>query len=30
MVEHGFTYLSVGRPAAYPLRDVSATASTHG
>jgi UDPglucose 6-dehydrogenase len=25
MVEHGFTYLSIGRPAAYPLRDVSAT-----
>jgi UDPglucose 6-dehydrogenase len=30
MVEHGFTYLSVGRPAAYPLRDVSAAASIHG
>jgi UDPglucose 6-dehydrogenase len=30
MVEHGFTYLSIGRPAAYPLRDVSATASVHG
>jgi UDPglucose 6-dehydrogenase len=29
MVEHGFTYLSIGRPAAYPLRDVSATASVH-
>jgi UDPglucose 6-dehydrogenase len=27
MVDHGFTYLSVGRPAANPLRDVSATAS---
>jgi UDPglucose 6-dehydrogenase len=27
MVEHGFTYLSIGRPAAYPLRDVSATVS---
>jgi UDPglucose 6-dehydrogenase len=27
MVEHGFTYLSVGRPAANPLRDVTATAS---
>lgn len=27
MVEHGFTYLSVGRPAVNPLRDVSATAS---
>jgi UDPglucose 6-dehydrogenase len=27
MVEHGFTYLSVGRPAAYPLREVPATAS---
>jgi UDPglucose 6-dehydrogenase len=30
MVEHGFTYLSIGRPAAYPLRDVSATTSAHG
>jgi UDPglucose 6-dehydrogenase len=23
MVKHGFTYLSVGRPAAYPVRDLS-------
>ena len=23
MMKHGFTYLSVGRPAAYPLRDLS-------
>jgi UDPglucose 6-dehydrogenase len=29
MVEHGFTYLSVGRPAAYPVRDLSTTASSH-
>jgi UDPglucose 6-dehydrogenase len=29
MVDNGFTYLSIGRPAAYPLRDVSATASAH-
>jgi UDPglucose 6-dehydrogenase len=29
MVEHGFTYLSVGRAAAYPVRDLSATAVAH-
>jgi UDPglucose 6-dehydrogenase len=29
MVEHGFTYLSIGRPAAYPVRDHSPTASAH-
>jgi UDPglucose 6-dehydrogenase len=29
MVDHGFTYLSVGRPAAYPVRDLSPTASNH-
>jgi UDPglucose 6-dehydrogenase len=23
MVKHGFTYLSIGRPAAYPARDLS-------
>jgi UDPglucose 6-dehydrogenase len=28
MAELGFTYLSIGRPAAYPLRDRAATAST--
>jgi UDPglucose 6-dehydrogenase len=27
MAEHGFTYLSVGRPAAYPLRDTAPAAS---
>jgi len=30
MVEHGFTYLSIGRPAAYPFRDVSTNVSVHG
>jgi UDPglucose 6-dehydrogenase len=28
MVDHGFTYLSIGRPAAYPVRDLS-PAATH-
>jgi UDPglucose 6-dehydrogenase len=28
MAELGFTYLSIGRPAAYPLRDRAVTAST--
>ena len=23
MVKHGFTYLSIGRPAAYPVRDLA-------
>ena len=27
MTEHGFTYLSIGRPTAYPLRELSSTAS---
>jgi UDPglucose 6-dehydrogenase len=27
MAEHGFTYLSIGRPAAYPLRDTAPAAS---
>jgi UDPglucose 6-dehydrogenase len=27
MLEHGFTYLSIGRPAAYPVRDLSPTVS---
>jgi UDPglucose 6-dehydrogenase len=27
MAEHGFTYLSIGRPAAYPLRDSTPAAS---
>jgi UDPglucose 6-dehydrogenase len=27
MVKHGFTYLSIGRPAAYPLRDVPSLSS---
>ncbi len=29
MVKHGFTYLSVGRPAAYPVRDLSPALSAH-
>jgi UDPglucose 6-dehydrogenase len=29
MVEQGFTYLSIGRPAAYPIRDLSPTISNH-
>jgi UDPglucose 6-dehydrogenase len=29
MVEHGFTYLSIGRPAANPTRDLSPATSTH-
>jgi UDPglucose 6-dehydrogenase len=29
MTDHGFTYLSVGRPAAYPVRDL-ASASSRG
>jgi UDPglucose 6-dehydrogenase len=29
MVEHGFTYLSIGRPTAYPVRELSTVASTH-
>ncbi|MEO6910814.1 MAG: UDP-glucose/GDP-mannose dehydrogenase family protein [Edaphobacter sp.] len=28
MAEHGFTYLSVGRPAAYPAKESSVTASS--
>jgi len=27
MVKYGFTYLSIGRPAAYPLRDVASPSS---
>jgi UDPglucose 6-dehydrogenase len=27
MVKHGFTYLSIGRPAAYPVRDVASVSS---
>jgi UDPglucose 6-dehydrogenase len=27
MVKYGFTYLSIGRPAAYPVREVASTAS---
>jgi UDPglucose 6-dehydrogenase len=27
MSEHGFTYMSVGRPAAYPVRDLATAAS---
>jgi UDPglucose 6-dehydrogenase len=27
MVEHGFTYLSIGRPAAHPVRELSHTTS---
>jgi UDPglucose 6-dehydrogenase len=29
MLEHGFTYLSIGRPAAYPVRDLSPIVSSH-
>jgi UDPglucose 6-dehydrogenase len=29
MVDQGFTYLSIGRPAAYPIRDLSPTISNH-
>jgi UDPglucose 6-dehydrogenase len=29
MVEHGFTYLSIGRPAVYPVRDLSPSVSSH-
>jgi UDPglucose 6-dehydrogenase len=29
MVKHGFTYLSIGRPAAYPVRDLSPALSAH-
>jgi UDPglucose 6-dehydrogenase len=29
MVKHGFTYLSVGRPAAYPVRDLSPALAAH-
>jgi len=29
MVEHGFTYLSIGRPTAYPVRELSAVVSMH-
>src|SRR5271170_1991492 len=29
MVKHGFTYLSIGRPAAYPVRDLSPVLSAH-
>jgi UDPglucose 6-dehydrogenase len=28
MMEHGFTYLSIGRPAAYPVTDLSLSSST--
>jgi UDPglucose 6-dehydrogenase len=27
MMKHGFTYLSIGRPAAYPVRDVASVSS---
>ncbi len=27
MIEHGFTYLSIGRPAAYPVRELSPVSS---
>jgi UDPglucose 6-dehydrogenase len=30
MLEHGFTYLSIGRPAVHPVRDLSPTVSTRG
>jgi len=29
MLEHGFTYLSIGRPAAYPVRELSPASSAH-
>jgi UDPglucose 6-dehydrogenase len=29
MTQHGFTYLSIGRPAAYPVRDFASASSTH-
>jgi UDPglucose 6-dehydrogenase len=29
MMEHGFTYLSIGRPAAYPVRDLSSAPIAH-
>jgi UDPglucose 6-dehydrogenase len=29
MVKYGFTYLSIGRPAAYPVRDVASPASVN-
>ena len=29
MAGHGFTYMSVGRPAAYPVRDLAPTAAAH-
>jgi UDPglucose 6-dehydrogenase len=29
MVKHGFTYLSIGRPAAYPVRDLSPALTAH-
>jgi UDPglucose 6-dehydrogenase len=28
MVKHGFTYLSIGRPAAYPVRDLTAPSTS--
>ncbi len=28
MVKHGFTYLSIGRPAAYPVRDLTAPSAS--
>src|SRR5271168_2584074 len=28
MMKHGFTYLSIGRPAAYPMRDLTSPSST--
>jgi UDPglucose 6-dehydrogenase len=29
MTEHGFTYLSIGRPTAYPVRELSPASSAH-
>jgi len=29
MLQHGFTYLSIGRPAAYPVRDIAAVVASH-
>ena len=28
MVKHGFTYLSIGRPAAYPVRDLASLSTS--
>jgi UDPglucose 6-dehydrogenase len=30
MLQHGFTYISVGRPATYPVRDLTVAAPVHG